>query len=157
MDEHPFRAAWRTRDVDTWVDALSPDVVLRSPVVTGPFRGRAAARELFGVLFATFGELEVTDELRDGSTHAFFWRGELAGRSIEGADLLRYDAEGKVVEISVLIRPLLSTAVFASAIGPRLASRYGCARGVIVRLLTLPITAMLALADVLAPRLIGLR
>jgi hypothetical protein len=43
--DHPFRAAWATRDLDAWIEALSPDIVLRSPVVRGPFRGRSAAAE----------------------------------------------------------------------------------------------------------------
>ncbi len=33
MADHPFRAAWRTRDLDEWIEALSPEIVLRSPVV----------------------------------------------------------------------------------------------------------------------------
>jgi hypothetical protein len=158
MADHPFRVAWRTRDLDAWIEALSPEVVLRSPVVRKPFRGHSAARELYGVLFETLGEVEITAELAGAEdTHVFFWLAEVAGRRIEGADLMRYDEQGRIVEIRVLIRPLVDIAMFASAVGPPLAARRSPAMGVLGRLLTLPLKGILTLVDLAASRLIGLR
>lgn len=157
MDEHPFRTAWRTRELDAWIEALSPEIVLHSPVVRTPFRGRSAATELYDVLFETFGEVEITGEFADTDSHAFFWRADVAGRAIEGADLLRYDAQGKIAEIRVLIRPLVDIATFAAAAGPPLAARRSPTRGVLVRLLTLPLKGILGAADIVASRLIQTR
>lgn len=158
MADHPFRAAWRTRDLDAWIEALSPEIVLRSPVVRAPFRGRAAARELYSVLFQTLGEVEITAELAGAEdTHVFFWLAKVAGRRIEGADLMRYDEQGRIAEIRVLIRPLVSIAVFASAVGPALTARRSPTRGALARLLTLPLKGILTLVDVAASRLAGLR
>ncbi len=156
VDDHPFRRAWRTRELDPWIEALSHEVVLHSPVVRTPFRGRSAAIELYGVLFEIFGEVEITGELANTDSHAFFWRAKVAGRVIEGADLLRYDAQGKIAEVRVLIRPLVDIATFAAAIGPPLAAKRSSTRGVLVRLLTLPLKGILSVADVVASRLIGL-
>jgi hypothetical protein len=156
VDEHPFRTAWRTRDLDAWIEALAPEIVLHSPVVRTPFRGRSAAAELFGVLFERFGEMEIIGELAGTDSRAFFWRADVGGRFIEGADLLCYDEHGKIAEISVLIRPLADIAVFASAIGPPLAARQNPIRGALVRLLTLPLKTILTLADTVASRLINL-
>ncbi len=156
MDDHPFRAAWRTRDLDAWLEALSPEVVLHSPVVRIPFRGRSAARELYGVLFETFGNVEITDELAGADAHVFFWRANVAGRVIEGADLLRHGEQAKITEIRVLIRPLVSIAVFAAAVGPPLAARKSSTRGALVRLLTLPLKGILTVADTVSSRLIKL-
>jgi hypothetical protein len=157
VDEHPFRTAWRTRELDAWVQALAPEIVLHSPLVRAPFTGRSTARELYGVLFETIGEFEITAELRDGEDHAFFWRASLAGRAIEGTDLIRHGQDGQIAEITVLVRPLVSLAVFASTIGPPLAARRSSMRGAIVRLLTMPLKGMLTIADVVSSRLIGLR
>ncbi len=156
MDDHPFRTAWRTRDLDAWIEALSPEIVLHSPVVRTPFRGLPAARELYGVLFETFGEVEFIDELTDTDSHAFFWRANVAGRVIEGADRLRYDERGKIAEITVLIRPLVDIAAFASAIGPPLAARKSPTRGALARVLTLPLKGILSITDAVASRLIQL-
>jgi hypothetical protein len=157
MADHPFRAAWRTRDLDAWIEALSPEIVLRSPAVRAPFRGRPAARELYGVLFETLGEVEITAELAGaGNTHAFFWQAEVAGRRIEGADLMRYDEQSRIAEIRVLIRPLVAIAVFVSAVGPPLAARRSPTRGRLARLLTLPLEGILTLVDVAGSRLSGI-
>lgn len=158
MTDHPFRTAWRTRNLDEWIDGLSADVVLHSPVVRKPFRGRSAARELYGVLFETLGEVEITSELTStDNTRAFFWQADVGGRRIEGTDLLRYDEHGKVAEITVMIRPLVSIAIFASAIGSPLAAKQSATRSALGRLLTLPLKGIFTLIDVTASRLLGLR
>ncbi len=157
MTEHPFRTAWRTRNLDGWIDALSADVVLHSPIISKPFRGQAAARELFGILFERFDEMEILSELSDDASHAFFWRAQVGRRSIEGSDLMRYDEQGKIAEITVMIRPLADIAVFASAIGPPLAGMQSPARGFLVSALTLPLRGLLTVADGVAARLLGLQ
>jgi SnoaL-like domain len=154
VGDHPFRAAWLTRDLNALADNLAPEVVLHSPVITTPFRGREAAIELYGVLFEAFGEFDITDELAAGETHAFFWRGDLDGRTIEGADLVRLDGEGRISEVRVLIRPLVDIGRFARAVGPPLAGRRGPIRAFVLRSLALPLGALLAVADFVASRLI---
>jgi hypothetical protein len=150
---HPFRAAWHTRDLDAWGEALAADVVLHSPVITSPFRGREAVIELYSVLFAALGPVEITDELAATDTQAFFWRADIGGRGVEGADLFRMNADGKISEARVLIRPLVDIATFAGAVGPPLAAKRGRGRAVALRVLMLPLRAILAVADSLAARL----
>jgi hypothetical protein len=125
-----------------------------SPILTRPFQGREAAIELFGVLFDELGEMQITDELSDGDTHAFFWRVRVAAKSIEGVDLLRRNERGEITEIRVLIRPLPDIAVFAGAIGPALAAKRAPIRGPVARLMILPLRAILTLADTISARLI---
>jgi hypothetical protein len=153
MATHPFRAAWQTRDLEAWADALATDVVLHSPIIRTPFRGRAAVTELFDVLFGTLGHFDVLEEFAAENAHVFFWRADVGGRSVEGADLLRFDAAGKISEIKVLIRPLVDIAAFAAVVGPPLGAKRGRIRGSVLRLLTLPLTALLKLADTIATRL----
>ncbi len=122
----------------------------REDAVPGTLGGSGALRR------EKFGEVEITSEFADADSRVFFWRADLAGRLIEGADLLRCDEHGKIAEIRVLIRPLADIAVFASAIGPPLAVRRSPTRGALVRLLTLPLKVILAVADAVASRLIKL-
>jgi hypothetical protein len=157
MDVHPYRAAWLTRDLDTWAQALAPDVVLHSPILSAPFEGRADAIELFGVLFDELGEVQITDELSDGDVHAFFWHVQIGAKSVEGVDLLRCNERGEISEIRVLIRPLPDIALFAAAIGPALAAKRTPIRGLLARLMILPLRAILTLADTISARLIQRR
>jgi SnoaL-like domain len=153
VEAHPFAAAWETRDVDAWADALAPGVVLHSPIISKPFQGREAVAELYGVLFDVLGRMEITDAFTTGDAHAFYWRADIGRRQVEGTDLLRHDDQGRVSEIRVMIRPLVDLATFAAAAGPPLAARRGRLRGLLLGVLTLPLRAMLGLADAIASRL----
>jgi hypothetical protein len=144
--------AWETRDLDAWVDALAADIVLWSPILRKPFRGRDAARELFGIMFAVFGEVRITHEFATDDASAFFWNADVNGRVIEGTDLIKRNEDGKVTEIRVSIRPLVDIATFAAAVGPPLARRRGRLRGLVTKLLSAPLRPLMAAIDIMASR-----
>lgn len=154
VEEHPFRRAWRTRQLDTLVGAFAEDVVLRSPLLSAPFVGREVAAELYGVLFERFGDVEFTAELADGAMRAFFWRAQLGAGTVEGADLIRHDEQGMIREVQVLLRPLSGLGAFAAEMGPPLARRRGPGRALAAAMLTRPLRWLLALADAISPRLV---
>jgi|SRR5215211_1876602 len=146
--QHPFPAALQARDHPALVEMLAPDVVLHSAVTNAPFEGRETVGELYASVIASFEEVEVVDEFSNGSTHAFFWRGRIDGRFVEGADRLRLDGHGKVRDITVVGRPLSGLATFLSGIGARFAhSRRGPAFGKALRLSARPLPPMFAALD----------
>ena len=153
-DVHPFRAVWESHDLEAWTDALASDVVAYSPMIKTPFKGADTVAELYGVLFETLGEFEITDEFIGGESSAFFWRANLGARRIQGVDRLQVDERGKIVEISVWIRPLVDIAAFGSAVGPRLARKRGPVRAFLARVVGAPLGMILALVDAIAPRLV---
>ncbi len=156
MDEHPFVRAWRIRDAEEWGRALASDVVLHSPILTAPFEGRAAAVDLYRVLFKTFGPVEIAPAFSEGSAHAFFWRAAIGRRTVDGVDLIRHDpVTGEIVDITVMIRPLVDIATFAAAVGPGLAQQRSRARGRWARALTLPLRPFFTAVDRISARLIG--
>ena len=157
MDVHPFRAAWQTRDLEAWSSTFAPDIVLHSPMIKMTFRGPEAATELYGVLFDALEEFRITDEFARQNEYACFWQAKAGGRTIEGSDLIRHDEHGKIADVRVFIRPLASIAVFAAAVGPPLAANRGPIQGLVLRVLTLPLKAIFAAVDFLAPRLIQRR
>jgi SnoaL-like domain len=156
-EPHPYLTAWRTRDLDRWADALAPDIVMHSPILKRPFAGREAAVELFGVLFNILEQVEITDEFVDGDSHVFFWHANIGASTIEGVDLIRSNQDGKIFEIKVMIRPLVDIATFAAAIGPPLAAKRGAGRALLLRVLSLPLRAILLAADAVASRLLQRR
>ncbi len=88
----------------------------------------------------------------------FSWHAEIGGgEGIEGVDFIRSDKHGKVCEIKVMIRPLVSVAVFAKAVGPPVAAKRGRLRGPVVRVLTLPLPAVFTVIDKIASLLLRVR
>lgn len=151
---HPFRAFWETGDLDAWTDAMEPDVVLHSPMITTRFDGRETAAELYGVLFETLDDFEVAEEFSAGDSYACLWRANAGGRRIEGADFISSRPGGKIAEVRVLIRPLVNIAAFATDVGPALAAKRGRPQAATVRFFNLPLRMIFALADAVVPRLV---
>ena len=118
---HPFPAAIADRDHAALLDTLAPEVVLHSAVAETPFEGRETVGDVYASVIASFEEVEIVDEFTNGDTHAFWWRGRIDGRFVEGSDRLRLDDAGKVREITVTGRPLSGLATFLTAIGSRFA------------------------------------
>ena len=145
---HAFAAAIRARDRAALVETLTEDVVLHSAVTAAPFEGKETVGELYASVIDSFEEVEVIDDFSSGDTYAFFWRGRIDGRFVEGADRLRLDADDKVLEITVLARPLSGLSTFLTAIGARFARRRRGERvGALLRAGARPLPPTFALLD----------
>jgi hypothetical protein len=117
---HPFRAAVEAGDVDAALATLAPDVIFHSPAVFHPYAGQETVGALLRLVFETFEDFRYTDELQgaDG-THALIFRARVGEREVEGLDLLRDDADGRVADFTVMIRPLSGLLALAQALGPK--------------------------------------
>jgi hypothetical protein len=122
MPSHPFRAAVEARDRDAMLAALAPDVVLHSPITFKPFEGRDAVGLLFAVLLEVFEDFRYTDELTGEGLHGLVFRARVGDREVEGLDLLRDGADGKVSDFTVMVRPLSAALALRDAVGARLAA-----------------------------------
>jgi len=145
---HPFPAAMSASDHAALVETLAPDVVLHPAVSTTPFEGRETVAEVYASVIESFDYIEVVDEFTTGDTLAFFWRGRIDGRFVEGADRLRFDRDGKVREITVIGRPLSGVSTFLTTIGPRFARRRrGGLVAALLRLAAMPLPPLFSLLD----------
>ena len=117
-----FRAAIERRDLDGMVATLSDDVVLHSPVSFKPFEGREAVAQLFEILLRTFEDFRYTDDLPGDEVHAMIFRARIGDREVEGLDLLRPGPDGRIVDFTVMVRPLTGVVALAEAVGPQLAA-----------------------------------
>jgi SnoaL-like domain len=117
-----FRAAAEAGDHAAMVATLAPDAVLRSPVSFKPFEGREAVSRLFGILLETFEDFRYTDEFDADGKAALVFAARVGDRELEGVDLFRFDADGQVAELTVMVRPLSAAIALAEAVGPKLAA-----------------------------------
>ena len=116
-----FRSAVENGDRDAMVAALAPDVVLNSPVKHRPFEGREAVAALFGALVETFEDFHYTDEFDDeGGSKALVFRARVGDRDLEGIDILRFDDEGRIANLTVMVRPLTGAIALAEEVGRKM-------------------------------------
>jgi hypothetical protein len=115
----PFRAAFEARDHEAIVEALAADVVLQSPIFEVPFTGIEEASDLFAVLLDVLWPITYLEEI-PGDPHVLHFTGEIKGKQLEGIDLLRFDDEDRVVELTVMVRPMSGMNALAEAMQRKL-------------------------------------
>jgi hypothetical protein len=114
-----FRAAVERKDLDAARELLAPDIVFHSPVTFHPFVGRDTVAQLLSLVAATFEDFRYTDELVLDGVHALIFKASVAGKELEGLDLLRFDEQGLIADFTVMIRPLSGLIPFAQAMGEK--------------------------------------
>ena len=117
-----FRAAIERRDFDGMLATLADDVVLHSPVSFKPFEGKEALAGLLRIIVGTFEDFRYTDELPGEDVHALIFRARVGDREVEGLDLVRPGPDGRIVDFTVMVRPLTGVVALAAAVGPQLAA-----------------------------------
>jgi hypothetical protein len=114
-----FRAAVERQDVEAVRELLSPNIVFHSPVTFHPFVGRDTVMALLTLVSQTFEDFCYTDELAVDGAHALIFRASVAGKELEGIDLLRVDEAGLIDDFTVMLRPLSGLIPFAQAMGEK--------------------------------------
>ena len=102
------------------VALLATDVILHSPIAFEPFRSQAVVGRLLGVLLdAVFEDFVYTDELTgsDG-THGLVFEANVGERRVQGLDLLRFGGDGRIVDFTVMVRPLSAATALRDASAP---------------------------------------
>jgi SnoaL-like domain len=117
-----FRAAVEAGDHAAMAAAFAPDAVLRSPVTFKPFEGREAISRLLAILLETFEDFRYTDEFEAEGKAALVFSARVGDRELEGLDLIRFDGQGQIAELTVMVRPLSAVIALAEAVGPKLAA-----------------------------------
>lgn len=120
MEPHPFRLAVEARDIDRAVALLHDGVVFHSPAVHDAYRGRDAVGHLLRHAAEVLENLAYIDELHGERSVALVFRARVGDRDVEGIDHLSLDAEGRITELRVMIRPLSGLIAMAQTMGARL-------------------------------------
>ena len=106
--------------MDAAVALLAEDVVFRSPVVFKPYEGRATVATILRTVFHVLEDFRYTDELAGDRIQALLFEARVGDRSLQGIDLLRPDANGRITEFTVMIRPASGLIAVAERMGPAL-------------------------------------
>lgn len=117
----PYHRAAAARDAAGVLACMSDDIKMWSPTKKTPFEGKAMVAFLFPHLFEVLADLRFTDIVAEDRMAVLFFEGQIAGRPMEGCDVLRYNEAGLIHDFRVLIRPLPALAALNDEMGARLA------------------------------------
>jgi hypothetical protein len=110
-DQPPALRAWHAvvaaREAALLDDLLDDDVVFRSPAVFTAQRGKALTTHYLASALAVLGPtLRYVGEWHDETSAVLEFEAELDGVYVHGMDMLRWNAGGKLVSFTVMVRPL---------------------------------------------------
>lgn len=111
-----------TGDLSTLQDIVHPDAVFRSPMA---FKGYATAPALVLALqtvITIFEDFEYHRQFSgdDEQSVVLEFSARVGDKNLKGIDIIRFDADGKIVEFEVMIRPLNGLQALGKEMGARL-------------------------------------
>ena len=107
MTSHPFEYVSRTEPTaGRFANLLASDVVFNSPVFVHPVKGRDSVAELLETVHTIFGVPTYRLGLTNGRDTVLLFDGEIDGRSLQAAVVIRDSPQGLIEELTVLMRPL---------------------------------------------------
>jgi hypothetical protein len=110
-DQPPALRAWHAvaaaRDPALLDDLLADEVEFRSPAVFTPQKGKALTTlYLAGALIVLGPSLRYVGEWHDDSSAVLEFEADLDGVYVQGVDMLRWNADDRLVSFTVMVRPL---------------------------------------------------
>ncbi len=127
-----------TAVVDAWMRAgeagdaaaaravLAEDAVLVSPLTSQfRFEGADEVEALLTDVFRVMTGIHYDDRFDDGDRVALFASATIAGRQMSEAQRLRLDADGRIREVTLFMRPIPAMTALLRALGPLTARRQG--------------------------------
>lgn len=112
-----------SRDLAALPRLLHAEAVFRSPAAYRPYHGAPAVAHILQTVLRVFGEFVYERQFAsvDGFDVALEFRARVGDKELKGVDLIRFDAEGRIVDIEVMIRPASGLQALAEEMGRRLA------------------------------------
>ena len=128
MARNPGLAAWHAYmkgDAGTTLaDLIAEDTVFHSPVVHTPQAGKAKVMAYLGAAAVVLGNdsFRYLHEVVEGDSAVLEFALELDGVAINGVDIIRFDATGRITDFKVMIRPLKAINKVWERMGEQLAA-----------------------------------
>ncbi|MEU6030753.1 MULTISPECIES: nuclear transport factor 2 family protein [Streptomyces] len=118
---HPFRKAVEDGDHAAVVDLLSEDVVFTSPVVFKPYAGKAITSAILGAVIQVLEDFHYVREVADpgGRDLVLVFEARVGDRALQGCDILHFDEDGRIDDLTVMVRPLSAAQALQAAMAAR--------------------------------------
>lgn len=106
MRSDGFRQAAEAKDFDRLDELATEDCRFRSPVVFKPYEGRDALKVLLGAVVQVFEDFRYVEQVEDGDVAMLMFEARVGDRELQGIDILRFAPDGRISELTVMVRPM---------------------------------------------------
>ncbi len=124
MELHPYAQAWVTGDLDRVLSLLTDDVIFHSPLIDEPpFEGRESVALIFAIALDAFKQPRYTHDFGDERSRVLVADTRVLGHPLKTTWLLEFDAETRIRELWLMVRPLTGLTALAQAVGQAIEDR----------------------------------
>lgn len=118
-----FRAAVEAGDITAMTACFTEDATFHSPAVFQPYAGRAAVVTVLGAVTQVFEDFTYTGAFTgDDGRELLEFRARVGDKEIQGVDVLTFEDDGLVTDLTVLLRPLRGLEATVARMGELLAA-----------------------------------
>jgi hypothetical protein len=120
-----WHAIVESKDPALLDDLLADEVAFRSPAVFAPQVGKAIVSSYLRAALKVLGpSLRYVSQWHDTASAVLEFEAALDGTYVQGVDILRWNAEGKLVSFTVMVRPLRGLQKLIDLMALQLAAGY---------------------------------
>jgi hypothetical protein len=120
MRSDAFRAAAEAKDFDQADELFAPDASFRSPMVFKPYEGREAIKVILGAVVQVFEDFRYIAHVETGDTAVLEFEARVGDRELQGVDILRFNDDDTIAELTVMVRPMSGLAALGEAMKAKL-------------------------------------
>ena len=106
MRSDAFRRAAEAKDFSQVDELFSEDAIFNSPVVYRPYEGREALQTILGAVVRVFEDFRYRDQVEGEEIAVLTFSARVGERELQGVDILRFADDGRIAELTVMLRPM---------------------------------------------------
>lgn len=112
----------RKNDLGELRTILHADAMFRSPMAFNPYQSADAVMLALTTVITVFENFAYHREFAtdDGLNVVLEFSANVGGKTLKGADFIRFDEDGKIVEFEVMVRPMSGLQVLGEEMAKRL-------------------------------------
>jgi hypothetical protein len=104
-----------THDMSKLRDLVAEDAVFRSPVLWKPKPGAEMLLIALSAADKVFQDFRYHRQMTDGESWTLEFSARVGEMSLKGVDIIRFNAEGRIVDFEVMVRPAKGLQALAEA------------------------------------------
>lgn len=125
MKSDGFKRAAESKDFSRGEELFAPDVVFHSPAVYEPYEGIEALGVLLSNVAEVFEDFRYVDQVETGDTAVLVFEARVGEKELNGVDILRFGEDGRIAEMTVMVRPFSGLQALLEEMGRRLSATSG--------------------------------
>jgi 2,4-dienoyl-CoA reductase (NADPH2) len=112
-----------SKNLGALASILHPKAVFRSPMAYTPYPSAQAVQVILSNVVQVFENFKYHRELAsaDGLSVVLEFSAQVNGKDLKGIDMVQFDAEGKITDFEVMVRPMSGLQALGDEMGKRLA------------------------------------